>query len=71
MHGTYKDDAGIGSLEFQDDGTVYVTMLDMTVVGEYEIDGDRIIIRGPRGAQVLTRNGESLTSGPGMTFLRQ
>lgn len=71
MIGTYEDDAGIGSLEFQDDGRVYVTMLEMTVVGEYEVDGDRIIIHGPRGAQVLTRDGEALLGGPGMTFVRR
>jgi len=71
MHGTFADDDGIGSLDFQNDGRVYITMLDMTVVGEYEIDGDQVIIHGPRGAQVFVRQGESLRSGLGMTFVRQ
>jgi len=71
MAGRYDESTGIGSMEFRDNGRVYITMRDLTIVGEYNIDGDHIIINGPRGSQVYTRNGEALVGGFGMTFIKQ
>jgi hypothetical protein len=71
MSGTYADEGGLASLEFKDDGTVYMSLLGVTVAGEYELDGERVIIEGPNGSQVLTQNGERLEGGLGMTYVKQ
>jgi len=71
MTGTYADEDGVSSLEFKDDGTVYMSLLGVTVEGEYELDGKRVIIAGPNGSQVLTKNGERLEGGLGMTYVKQ
>jgi len=71
MEGAFDDAAGLGSIEFRADGSVYITLLDATVQGTYEINGDRIIIHGPRGTQELLREGDALIAGPGITFHRR
>jgi hypothetical protein len=69
LSGTYEEESGLGQLEFQDDGTVYVSLLGVTVAGEYELKGDRVIVKGPNGTQVLTKNGTRLEGGPGLTYV--
>lgn len=69
LSGRYDEESGVGSLEFREDGTVYVSFLGVTVAGEYELDGARVIVRGPNGSQVLTRNGARLEGGLGMTYV--
>jgi hypothetical protein len=71
LSGEYEEESGVGSLDFQSDGTVYVSFLGVTVAGEYELDGARVIVKGPNGSQVLTRKGERLEGGLGMTYVRK
>ena len=71
MSGTYVEESGLGTLEFQEDGTVYVSVLGVTMAGEYEVDGRRVIVEGPSGAQVLTREGDRLDGGLGMTYRKR
>jgi hypothetical protein len=69
LAGEYEEESGVGSLDFQADGRVYVSFLGVTVAGEYELDGARVIVKGPNGSQVLTRNGERLEGGLGLTYV--
>ncbi len=71
MSGTYEEESGVGRLDFQGDGKVYVSFLGVTVAGEYELDGERVIIEGPNGSQVLMRNGDRLEGGLGMTYVKK
>lgn len=50
-------DAG-AKLEFRNKTRVYITVLqDQTAEGEYEVDGDKVIIRTPRSNDVFKRDG--------------
>jgi hypothetical protein len=69
--GSYEEESGLGRLEFQDDGTVYLSLLGVTVAGEYELDGEHVIVKGPNGEQVLRRNGERLEGAPGLTYVKR
>jgi len=71
MSGTYEEENGVGSLEFKEDGTVYVSFLGVTIAGEYELDGEHVIVAGPNGSQVLTWNGTRLEAGPGLTYIKK
>lgn len=59
LQGAVFIDPGAGAkLEFSDRTRVYITMFrDQTVEGEYEADGDKIIIRTPRSNDVFKRDG--------------
>lgn len=70
MEGVYANRAGSGLLEFRRDGTVYVTVYGGTYVGEYRVQGERVIVQGPNGAQVYTRAGNRLEGGFGTVFDR-
>lgn len=69
LSGAYEEESGLGRLEFEADGTVYVSLLGATVVGEYELDGAHVLVKGPNGTQVLTRNGRHLDGGPGLRYV--
>ena len=59
LEGAVYADSGAGAkLEFRARKRVYITMLNMhTVEGEYEVDGDRVIIRTPGSNDVFSRDG--------------
>lgn len=67
MAGVWSSPDGLGSLEFRARGRVYVTFGDSTYAGEYELDGNRVIIEGPGGAHVCTLQDDEI-EGFGMTF---
>jgi hypothetical protein len=71
MSGTYATEGGRGSLEFRRNGTVYMTTFGGTFACKYEVDGDRVIVKGPNGSQVLTKDGDRLDCGLGMTFVKR
>jgi len=62
MTGTYSDEHGIVTYEFQSNGKVLVTSLGGTVELGYEKDGDRIRVKtaegGPAQVLTLTENGD-------------
>lgn len=60
IDGTYEDPDGQAKLEFRDRNRVYFTFMGTTVRGEYEIDGDRIIITGNGASHVLTRSDDTI-----------
>jgi hypothetical protein len=71
MSGRYATEDGLGDLEFESGGRVYMTMLGGTVACEYEVDGDRVIVKGPHGSHVLKREGDRLEGGPGLSFVKR
>ena len=70
LAGVYASSSGRGSLEFRRDGSVRVTVHDGTFAGTYRVDGKRVTVDGPNGAQVFTRCGDLLEGGYGTTFVR-
>jgi hypothetical protein len=72
MSGKYEAaDGGGDSIEFQGD-RVYVTITPApTIPGEYEIEGDKVIITVGGQSMALSRRGDTLEGGPfGMTFVK-
>ncbi len=71
LSGEYDEVGGPGKLEFRG-GKVYVgAPLGMTYVAGYEVDGDRVIVKGGGGPQVYTRRGDTLDAGMGMKFVKK
>ena len=56
IEGTYADDSGVVSYEFQGNGKVLVTSIGGTVELEYEVEGEKVKVRAAEEApaQVLT-----------------
>lgn len=71
MSGTFEAPEGFASLEFSKGGKVYVTTFGGTFLGEYEIDGKRVIVKGPLGAQVFTREEAGLSDGAGTLYVKR
>lgn len=57
-------------LEFRDKNRVYMTVFNQTMEAEYEVDGDRVVIRQPTGNHVFTRKGPYIR-GMDLNFKRQ
>lgn len=70
LSGTYAQTGGPGTLEFTKDRVYVTTLLGMTFVATYEIDGNRVIIKGTGGSQVYKLEGDTLDGGAGMTFIK-
>ena len=68
--GVYAAEGGSRRLEFEPGGRVYVTSVGGTFVTEYELDGERVILHGAGGSQVLTLAGNSLEGGYGTTYVK-
>ncbi len=71
MSGTYAAGVGPGQLEFENNGTVYMTAFGETFACKYEVDGNHVIVKGPNGSQVMTKEGDRLDGGLGMTFVKR
>jgi hypothetical protein len=71
ISGTYRQADGTGSMEFRGSKVYITTVLGTTFVSNYEVDGNRVIIKGAGGSQVFTRNGDTLDGGLGIRFVRQ
>jgi hypothetical protein len=71
LSGTWANPSGLGQFEFREDGTAYMTSFAGTIACTYELDGDHVIVKGPNGTQVLTRDGDRLDAGLGMSFIRR
>ena len=70
LTGEYDQVDGAGRLEFRGSRVYVTTVLGMTFATTYEVDGDRVIIKGGGGAQVYTRRGETLDGGVGLKFVK-
>lgn len=71
LSGEYAEVNGPGKLEFKGSKVYVTTVLGMTFVSEYEVDGDRVIIKGAGGSQVFNRTGDTLDGGAGMKFQKK
>jgi hypothetical protein len=71
VSGTYRQADGTGSMEFRGSKVYITTVLGTTFVSNYEVDGNRVIIKGAGGSQVFTRSGDTLDGGLGIRFVRQ
>ncbi len=56
LSGQYSDKSGIMQYYFKSDGKVYVTTLGIQSAGEYEMDDDKIIVKGNKGNMVFQIN---------------
>jgi len=70
VSGTYEGKSG-DTIEF-DGGKVYVSMSPApTLAGEYEMDGDKVILKVAGQSLVLTHRGDTLEGGPfGETYTK-
>ena len=66
LSGKYSDENGLMSYEFQSDGKVFMKMMGMQFAGEYEIDEDKVIVKGPNGNLVFDREGDILKGPMGL-----
>jgi len=64
LSGQYSDKSGIMQYDFKTDGKVYVTTLGIQSAGEYEIDDDKLIIKGNNGNMVLQIKEDDTLIGP-------
>lgn len=70
LSGRYDEAGGMGTLEFKGRRVYVTTVLGTTFAAEYELDGRRIILKGPGGSQVLTREGDTLQGGMNLLYVK-
>ena len=72
VSGTYQAEDKSDTIEFKGD-RAYVTISPApTIAGDYEIDGDKVIIRVNGQSMVFTHRDSTLDGGPfGMKFIKQ
>lgn len=68
--GTYEDELGMTRYEFQGKGRVHVSVLGTTVVAEYRLENDKVLVSGPQGALVLARRNDELHGPMGLVLIR-
>lgn len=71
LSGKYGDEMGIMEYEFDADGTVYMNTMGIRVAGEYEIDGDKVIVQGPHGNLVFELQEDRLVGPMGLILGRK
>lgn len=64
MAGVYQEVDGVNVIEFRTNGVCYLTAFGSTNKGEYEIDGERVMLKFASGTIVLTKHGDRLDGGP-------
>jgi hypothetical protein len=69
--GTYEDELGITRYEFQGEGRVHVSVLGTTVVADYLLENDKVLVTGPQGTLVLTRRNDDLLGPMGLILTRR
>lgn len=68
VEGTYTDAENVIKLELKDGDRAYITMGDLgSKAGEYEVDGDRVIVKMDGDSAVFTRKEDGSLDG-GMMF---
>jgi hypothetical protein len=68
--GVFVDRQSGAKIEFRNRSRLYLTIFNQMSEAEYEVDGDRIIIRMPNGNQVFMKEGPWI-KGQGLAFKRQ
>lgn len=69
--GEYQDELGTIRYEFRGNGRVYVSVLGIESAAEYKVDGQRILLSGPNGSLVLSREGDELVGPMGLRLHRR
>ncbi len=67
---TFVGEQGISSLEFRDEKRVMFSALGLKFAGTYEVDEGDVIVVGPHGQIVFTKQGNAL-NGMGLLFRRR
>ncbi|MBX3352788.1 MAG: hypothetical protein KF684_07620 [Phycisphaeraceae bacterium] len=70
LSGEYREVSGLGALEFKGRRVYVTTVVGTVFAAEYEVDGKRVILKGPGGSQVLTREGDAIQGGLNMKYVR-
>jgi hypothetical protein len=68
ISGTYQ--GGFGSIKFES-GKAYATLMGVTSQLVYSTDGDKIILKSPKGNLVLTRNKDGSINSPWGTMTKK
>lgn len=71
LSGKYGDEMGILEYEFETDGTLYMNAMGTRMAGEYEVDGDKVIVRGPHGNLVFELQEDRLVGPMGLVLGRK
>lgn len=71
ISGTFEDELGVSRYEFTRGGRVYMSVMGVEAAGEYEIEGERIVLQGPNGTMVLHRDGANLKGPMGLKLIRK
>lgn len=71
LSGTFEDELGVSRYEFTRGGRVYMSVMGVEAAGEYEVEGERIVLEGPNGTMVLHRDGENLKGPMGLKLIRK
>lgn len=71
LSGKYVDEMGVSQYEFTRNGRVYMSVMGIESAGDYEIDGERIVLEGPNGTMVFNRDGEDLIGPMGLRLTRR
>jgi hypothetical protein len=71
LSGEFDEVGGTGKLEFRGNRVYISAPLGMTYAAPYEVDGDRVIVKGGGGTQVYTRRGDTLDAGMGTKFVKK
>jgi hypothetical protein len=70
VQGEYTQVDGPGKMVFRGERVYITTALGITFASRYELDGNRVIIRGAAGSQVFTRDGGTLDAGLGIRYVK-
>lgn len=71
LRGTYEDELGVIRYVFQGNGQVHVSVLGTTVVAEYRVENEAVLVNGPQGTLILRRRNEELHGPMGLVLVRQ
>lgn len=63
MHGKYADCDGAMTVEFKGSKALVTTMAGTTTEVNYKVDGDNVVLEGPMGKMVLTREKDGSLGG--------
>lgn len=67
---SFVDPNTASKLDFRDEKLVIVAIVGLKFAGSYDVSRDDVIVQGPNGTMVLTKNGNKLV-GMGFNFRRQ
>lgn len=68
FEGEYRDELGVSHYAFASDGRVRISAMGASFDGEYELDGDRVVVRGPNGTLVFHRQDDRLEGPMGLVL---